>query len=121
MLQTELEDLKKLQQEFDVTLLHLEEKEKSFEDYAKELEEDLEKEKQLVGTLETRIQNFSRMSLPLLTFDSEGKIITWSAGAETALGYPNEEMVGRSLGFLVQEDEFNQSSYFEGHTKDRNN
>ena len=104
MLQSELDELKKLQQEFDTTILHLEEKEKSIEDHAQELEEALELQKLRVSLLENRVKTYDRLPLPLFTLDAEGKITSWSRGAEEALGYREQEVIGQPLGQLLEEE-----------------
>ncbi len=105
MLQSELDDLKKVQQDFDSTLHEMEEKEKGFEDQQKELENDLLLQKQLVDTLESQVKHFGYLDLPVLTINEQGTISEWNKAAENALGPADYEAVGQGFIYLLNESE----------------
>ncbi len=112
MLQTELEDLKQAQLDFDATLHELEEKEKSFEDHQKELESDLVVQKQLVETLESKVKQFGRLDLPVISINDTGNITEWNKAAETVLGPADYEAVGQGFNYLLDQNAaFNMSEH----------
>ncbi|MCW7539007.1 PAS domain S-box protein [Aquabacterium sp. A7-Y] len=41
----------------------------------------------------------------IITMDLEGRITTWNKGAERIFGYPDSEVVGKSLSFLFGQDD----------------
>ena len=101
MLQSELEDLKNAQKDFDISRMEMQEKEKSFEDIQKELESDLEVQKQLVDTLESQVKQYGRLGLPILTLDADGVITGWNEAAENELGPSAYEAVGQRIHFIL--------------------
>ncbi len=120
MLQNELDDLKKVQQDFDATLNELEEKEKSFEDYQKEMESDLLLQKQLVDTLENQVKHFGRLDLPVISINDQGAISEWNKAAENLLGPADYEAVGQSFQYLLAEEaEFDLESQLIGPLADQ--
>lgn len=104
MLQSELDDLKKVQQDFDATLHEMEEKEKSFEDYQKEMESDLLLQKQLVDTLENQVKQFGQLDLPVVSINDKGSITEWNKAAENILGPTDYEAIGQGLQYLLSEE-----------------
>ena len=54
----------------------------------------------LVASLVATVQDYA-----IITLDTEGRILSWNAGAERINGYPAADIVGRSVEVLYEPDE----------------
>jgi len=113
----ELEELRKVQEEFFTHSIQLEDTQHELESLGianEQLMSDIKEKNYLIEEAKEKTAHYEQMDLPLFTLDQDGAILSWNHAAETLTGFMPELALNQSISFLFAEkDSFDFQSNFQ--------
>ena len=107
----ELEELRKVQEEFFTHSIQLEDTQQELESLGianEQLMSDIKEKNYLVEEAKEKSAHYEQMDLPIFTLDQDGTILSWNPAAESLTGYIPEVALNRPISFLfAARDSFN--------------
>ena len=104
----ELEELRKVQEEFFAHSIQLEDTQHELESLGianEQLISDIKEKNYLVEEAKEKAAHYEQMDLSLFTLDQDGVILAWNSAAESMTGYMPELALNQSISFLFAEED----------------
>jgi PAS domain S-box-containing protein len=112
----ELEELRKVQEEFFTHSIQLEDTQHELESLGianEQLMSDIKEKNYLIEEAKEKTAHYEQMDLPLFTLDQGGAILSWNHAAEALTGFIPELALNQSISFMFAEkDSFDFKSNF---------
>jgi PAS domain S-box-containing protein len=102
----ELEELRKVQEEFFTHSIELEDTQQELENLGianEQLMTDIEEKNLVVDEAKEKAARYEQMDLPLFTLDQDGNILTWNKTAASVTGYIPELALDESISFMFED------------------
>ncbi len=102
----ELDELRKVQEEFFTHSIQLEDAQHELESLGianEQLMSDIKEKNYLVEEAKEKTARYEQMDLPLFTLDQDGAILSWNQAAESITGYLPELALNQSISFMFAE------------------
>ena len=104
----ELEELRKVQEEFFAHSIQLEDTQHELESLGianEQLMADIKEKNYLVEETKQKVAHYEQMDLPLFTLDQDGVILSWNSAVESLTGYIPELALNQSISFIFAEED----------------
>lgn len=112
----ELEELRKVQEEFFTHSIELEDTQQELENLGianEQLMTDIEEKNLVIEEAKEKAARYEQMDLPLFILDQDGNIVTWNKTAASVTGYIPELALEESISFMFEDrDNFDFESEF---------
>ncbi len=102
----ELEELRKVQEEFFTHSIQLEDTQQELESLGianEQLMSDIKEKSYLIEESKEKAVHYEQMDLPLFTLDQDGTILSWNQTAESLTGHISELALNQSISFIFAE------------------
>jgi PAS domain S-box-containing protein len=104
----ELEELRKVQEEFFTHSIQLEDAQQELENLGianEQLISDIKEKNYLIQDAKEETAHYEQMDLPIYTLDQDGTIVSWNKTAESLTGYTSDQALNESITFMFAENE----------------
>ena len=102
----ELEELRKVQEEFFTHSIQLEDTQHELESLGianEQLMSDIKEKNYIIEEAKEKTAHYEQMDLPLFTLDQDGAILSWNHAAEVLTGFIPELALNQSISFMFAE------------------